>query len=33
MHISKPKDFVNQATQGLKVWREEARVLIVIKDI
>ena len=33
VHISKPKDLVNQTGQGMKVWREEARVLTVIKDI
>lgn len=33
VHISKTKELMNQTAQGSKVWREEARVLMVIKDI
>lgn len=33
VHISKAKDLVNQTAVGMKVWREEARVLTVRKDI
>lgn len=31
--ISKPKDWMSQIAQGIKVWREEARVLTGVKDI
>lgn len=31
--ISKPKDLVSWTAQGIKVWREEARVLAEVKDI
>lgn len=31
--ISKLKDLVSQTARGIKVWREEARVLAAVKDI